>query len=305
MSNKPDIILAGLYKEILALQKKVARLETKEVPLASAFAGAAHTHDGADIATGTVVDARIDALIARDAEVFGIVLANDGVGSGLNADLLDGLEPTAFAAVVHVHSGADITSGTVAESRIDASVTRDSEVFGIVLAADGPSTGLNADLLDNLEATAFLRVDGSLPLTADWDIGSGRAIKARIIRARTTDGLGLYALGSDEGLSIDNSGNVTMNTGRYLGIRVIRALDVNGLTLANASGVLIMHLVSGTLNVGIGTETQFGGGEGVIGIANRGVAPGSTPSNGGVLYVSGGSLRYKGSSGSDNQIAPA
>jgi N-acetylneuraminic acid mutarotase len=49
-----------------------------------------HNHSGADITTGTVADARIDPLIARDSEVMTIVLINDGSGSGLDSDLVDG-----------------------------------------------------------------------------------------------------------------------------------------------------------------------------------------------------------------------
>jgi hypothetical protein len=72
-----------------------------------------------------------------------------------NADRLDGLDSTSFASSSHVHSGADITSGTVAEARIDALLARDSEVFGIVTAADGASSGLDADLLDGMDSGAF------------------------------------------------------------------------------------------------------------------------------------------------------
>jgi len=45
---------------------------------------------------GTVADARIPAAITRDAEVMGIVLGQDGAGSGLDADTLDGLHSSAF-----------------------------------------------------------------------------------------------------------------------------------------------------------------------------------------------------------------
>ena len=54
------------------------------------FALAAHTHDGADITSGTVGEPYIDPLIARDDEIVPTVLASDGTGSGLDADLLDG-----------------------------------------------------------------------------------------------------------------------------------------------------------------------------------------------------------------------
>ena len=41
------------------------------------FAGAAHAHDGADINAGQVGEAFIDAAIARDVEVLGLVPADD------------------------------------------------------------------------------------------------------------------------------------------------------------------------------------------------------------------------------------
>jgi hypothetical protein len=72
-----------------------------------------------------------------------------------NANLLDGLDSTSFATSSHAHSGADITSGTVAEARIDALLARDSEVFGIVTAADGAASGLDSDLLDGMDSGSF------------------------------------------------------------------------------------------------------------------------------------------------------
>jgi hypothetical protein len=72
-----------------------------------------------------------------------------------SAALLDGLDSTAFAAAAHVHSGDDITSGTVAEARIAAALARDAEVFGIVMAADGAGSGLDADLLDGQTSADF------------------------------------------------------------------------------------------------------------------------------------------------------
>lgn len=58
-------------------------------------------------------------------------------------------------------------------------------------------------------------------------------------------------------------------------------------------------------NLGIGTTSQFGSGTGVIGIANAGANPSTNPSGGGVLYVTGGALTYRGSSGTVTTIAPA
>ena len=78
----------------------------------------------------------------------------------------------------HTHSGADITSGTVSELRIDSLIARDSEVsssisthtaiasahhtrytdaeaVAAIKAADGSGSSLDADLLDGLHSTAF------------------------------------------------------------------------------------------------------------------------------------------------------
>lgn len=57
-------------------------------------------------------------------------------------------------------------------------------------------------------------------------------------------------------------------------------------------------------SVGIGT-TQFGGGSKVVGLANASTVPSSNPTGGGVLYVEGGALKYRGSGGTVTTIALA
>jgi hypothetical protein len=111
--------------------------------------------DASSITTGTLAESRIDALMARDNEILPAVFAGDGSGSGLDADLLDGQEAAAFASTSHLHSGGDITSGTVVEPRIDALMARDSEILPAVLAGDGSGSGLDADLLDGKNSSVF------------------------------------------------------------------------------------------------------------------------------------------------------
>ncbi len=62
------------------------RIDNRE---ASSFANATHGHSGADIRSGTVAEAHIDGTVARDSEIMPTVQANDGPGSGLDADRLD------------------------------------------------------------------------------------------------------------------------------------------------------------------------------------------------------------------------
>ena len=90
----------------------------------------AHPHSGADISSGTVAEARIDGTVARDSEVMPMVKANDGAGSGVDADTLDGQSSGAFASSTHNHDGRYYSSGSkVADSdKLDG---KDSSAFGI------------------------------------------------------------------------------------------------------------------------------------------------------------------------------
>jgi hypothetical protein len=84
--------------------------------------------------TGIVTRAQMSAFVIRtvdymiDSEIMTTILSNDGTGSTLDADLLDGQHASSFAASSHPHSGADITTGTVADARIASTIARDSEV---------------------------------------------------------------------------------------------------------------------------------------------------------------------------------
>ena len=73
--------------------------------------------------SGTVPEAHIDAAVARNSGIMPIVLANDGAGSGLNADLLDGLHASSFASATHTHSGVQYLTiageGFVPGSNVD------------------------------------------------------------------------------------------------------------------------------------------------------------------------------------------
>jgi hypothetical protein len=72
-----------------------------------------------NLASGTVAEPRIAAAIARDSEVFSLVLASDGAGSGLDADLLDGMDSSGFAPSAHEHADwhLDGNSGTTSGSQ--------------------------------------------------------------------------------------------------------------------------------------------------------------------------------------------
>jgi hypothetical protein len=66
--------------------------------------------------------------------------------------------------------------------------------------------------------------------------------------------------------------------------------------------------VGGNMGIGFRKASQaasFGGGQGVIAIANASVAPSQNLAGAGILYVEDGALKYRGSNGTVTVIAPA
>jgi hypothetical protein len=141
----------------------------------------------------------------------GLVLTNTqfslsfaGSGTASTAARSDHNHNGIYALASHAHPGEAITSGTVADARIASSLTRDSEVLGIILAGDGSGSGLDGDLLDSQQGSFFqnasnlnagtlspayysaysdLSAEGYLDVSADGDLltrsqGDGRFLNA-------------------------------------------------------------------------------------------------------------------------------
>jgi len=78
----------------------------------------------------------------------GQLSVSGGAGSGLDADTVDGSEASAFAAASHAHAATEITSGKLANARLNT----------------GTGNGLDADTVDGYEAATLL--GGGLPVGA-------------------------------------------------------------------------------------------------------------------------------------------
>lgn len=95
--------------------------------------------------------------------------------AGVNADRLDGHDSTEFALAAHVHSAADVTTGTLADARLSNNVPLEdtpntftalntfSPASGAPFAVGGANkvANLNADLLDGLDSTSLWRTAGN------------------------------------------------------------------------------------------------------------------------------------------------
>ena len=82
---------------------------------------------------------------------------------------------------------------------------------------------------------------------------------------------------------------------------------VNDLVIRNTTGSYnALYFQNGNGNSTIGINgASFGGGEGVVYIANATLLPASNPASGGILFVDSGALKYRGSSGTVTTIAAA
>ena len=129
-----------------------------------------------NIAVGILTATFIDPAIARDNEILPVVLANDGAGSGLDADVLDGLNATAFATATHTHNAADVSSGILPVVR------------------GGTGAGTPAEALANLGAASLIASNTFSGVTALTNVNNTF--------------VGTFA-GSGAGLSNLNAGNLT------------------------------------------------------------------------------------------------
>jgi len=88
---------------------------------------------------------------------------------------------------------------------------------------------------------------------------------------------------------------------------LISSSSINGRNATNSGfeTILVVQRLAAGGNIGLRTSSQFGAARGVIAIANAAVALSVNPSNGEILYVEDGALKYRGSAGTVTVIAPA
>lgn len=98
------------------------------------------------------------------AQVLTDIKTIDGTGSGLDADLLDGLDSTAFSLTAHTHTVNDLSDVTITAAATGNYLRKSAgdwvnvtaaQLLTDLLTVDGAASGLDADLLDGLQATAF------------------------------------------------------------------------------------------------------------------------------------------------------
>ena len=120
-------------------------------------------------------------------------------------------------------------------------------------------------------------------------------VKPLILKGATSQSANLQEWQNSAGTvlaTVTSAGTITGTTG--LNINQIRGTDANtSIQLGNSSVQLFA------------TSQSLGGGVKVLGITNATTVPTSNPTNGGILYVEAGALKWRGSSGTITTIANA
>jgi len=142
----------------------------------------------------------------------------------------------------------------------------------------GSTTSSPAEILHVAESSTGSRIYAKIENTApNTGSNSGSA--------------GVYMQGRGHGWTMNT--DVGLNGGDNFGITSV-TLGSTPVMFADASG-----------NLAVNGSGGFGGGTGVVFIANRTAAPTTNPTGGGILYCESGALKFRGSSGTVTTIAPA
>lgn len=120
--------------------------------------------------------AYVDGLTTA-AAILAKIITVDGAGSGLDADLLDGLNSTDF-----VRRAGDTMTGQLSlvgdpvgasdaarKAYVDG-LTTAASLFAKILTVDGSGSGLDADLLDGLDSSAFVLTNGFRTMTGSLKV---------------------------------------------------------------------------------------------------------------------------------------
>lgn len=172
---------------------------------------------------------------------------------------------------------------------------REISPVGGATAAVQVDAGSTASLISFQGSTAnnLATATTSLFLTTNLEIHSTGNAVGRVDRGATTNTalLTLQTAGTDEWT---------------LGLQGDSTNDVQLRNAARSNVALLAEDRATAPNLSLLTSTKsYGGGVGVVYIANASTVPTSNPTGGGILYVDTGALKYRGSSGTITTIAPA
>jgi hypothetical protein len=193
-------------------------------------------------------------------------------------------------------------SATDTPSLIQLQQANGSNPHNMTIAPQAPGAGA---------ASTATGTPGSLVVNVAAPVSTGTESLLEVTRANTLK----FAAGPSSGTGLGNVGTIYLGSGitpsasNYALASDGSTVLVNALTelALSAGGAFTGGAVMadiGAAGVQLASRTQsFGGGTGVVGIANATGAPSSNPSGGGILYEGSGELSHRGSGGVITELA--
>jgi hypothetical protein len=299
-----------------------------------------HGHAGEDITSGTVVDARIDPAIARDSELTThtataaahhtaytdsdaqAAMGTSNYGNPLHHDRYTDAEatlamgPKDAANPLHhdkTTSASELTTGTLADARIDAAIARDSELTTHTSDAAAHHTAYaDADAVTAVQsANVFWDLSGNAGTTAGTDFLGTTDNVALVMKVNNAQAFKLVPNATSPNVVGGYSGN-SVTSGRYGGTiggggasgnenQVVHNYGTIGGGTNNTAdqygtvGGGLNNIASGTATVGGGNQNNASAGNSFIGGGyNNVISSGWAAIGGGHSNVASGSYSFVG-----------
>lgn len=206
-------------------------------------------------------------------DLLTLIKTVDGIGSGLDADLLDGLHASSFATAAQ---------GATADAALPASSYTASDALTKIKTVDGPGSGLDADFLDGQHASAF--ATAAQGATADAALPAASYTAADVLtKVKTLDGAG-SGLDADllDGKDSTEFFGTTVSTNEQTGTSYTLVLGDRGKTIFmnNAAANTLTIPTNASVAFPVGTQidiVQTGAGKTTV--AGAGVTINSVSSN--------------------------
>lgn len=213
LNEEPDTPPSGVYEHAETHQHN----GTDEVATATPAANAIPKADGSGLLDAWVTPPPVDSVNGQTGVV---VLDSDDIAEGVTNLYFSAAEESKLAGI---EAGADVTdAGNVGAAIHGASAKTtpvDADTMPLIDSEDGNLlkkvtwANIKATLktyFDTLYATAtgWIKADGTIPLTAEWDIGEDMSIRAERLEARDIEGLRLEDDGGNLGIHVGDGGHV-------------------------------------------------------------------------------------------------
>jgi hypothetical protein len=230
--------------------------------------------------TGTkIADGTVTHIDMQDGAALAEILDNDGSGSGLDADRLDGKEASGFASSSHRHHSLDAADGTPTEAlyvdntgRVGIGTTRPGEALhvrntneGVIKVGTATGNGNATIIFEEGSADAMaLRYDGS---SNDLKINDETTGNTRMVIKRSTGNVGIGTTQPVRNLHIHDSSateirvtndNTNQMGGLLIGINTtgnafLKNMEDKNLYLG--TNKINRMVIDNSGNVGIGTTS--------------------------------------------------